>query len=126
MAPTFCARSTNEPTTAPTFCAQSPKELAVATFCAQNSNESGTTPTFRAVARDNKSVAPRFHADEAKEFAAAPTFSVQSENDPFAVLPDVTSTSDPMCNESMNQDSLLHQQRLWLEQQNKIIAKHMS
>ncbi|KAM1767749.1 hypothetical protein ACFX12_045805 [Malus domestica] len=137
MAPTFCARSTNEATTAPTFFAQSPKELAVATFCAQNSNESGMAPTFRAVARDNKSVAPRFHADEANEFSAAPTFSAQSEsdtqegwgnveNDPFAVLPNVTSSSEPMCNESMNQDSLLHQQRLWLEQQNKIIAKHMS
>lgn len=66
----------------------------------------------------------------APTFQATPTFSTQNpndtfgsqnENDPFGAF-----GSEQLLNGSMNQQNLLQEQQLWLQQQNKIIAKHMS
>ncbi|KAL3513700.1 hypothetical protein ACH5RR_026417 [Cinchona calisaya] len=80
-----------------------------------------SAPTFQAVAPTT----PTFQA-------TPPTFSAQSsnstekvsqsENDPFATI----FPSDQMFNASMNQHNLLHEQQLWLQNQNKIIEKHMA
>ncbi|CAL9013679.1 unnamed protein product [Prunus brigantina] len=148
ISPTFCAQNPRESRMPPNF-----NESVAPTFRTQNRNDTTMAPTFTAVARDNESVvptygvhnrsdmamAPTFQADEPNEFTAAPTFFARSEmktrgalpnvenNDPFATFfSKVTTPSEPMCNGLVNQESLLHQQRLWLEQQNKIIAKHMS
>ncbi|KAM1059470.1 hypothetical protein ACFX13_024794 [Malus domestica] len=132
--PIFWARDTNEGTYAPTFCAVTHYNKSVApTFRAENRNDITVTPTFRAENRNDTIVAPTFCTNDANEFLAAPTFRARSENgwgttenDPFATFSNVRSSSEPICNGLMNHESLLHQQRLWLEQQNKIIAKHMS
>lgn len=152
-APTFRATNPKETEIAPTFSAQSPKGGSWApTFCAQNTDKSITTPTFlaefpkkstmsptfRTLAPSNGSVAPSFSAGEPNVF----TFSVRSRDnetprvfgspfaiendDPFGPFSSVTSTSEPVCNGAMNEETLLHQQRLWLEKQNKIIAKHLT
>ncbi|KAG9137799.1 hypothetical protein Leryth_022954 [Lithospermum erythrorhizon] len=60
-----------------------------------------------------------------------PTFSTQQQqpsmagNDPFAVRRS-SSFSDRMSYESMGQPNLLQQQQSWLQNQNKIIEKHMA
>ncbi|KAL2476759.1 Clathrin coat assembly protein [Abeliophyllum distichum] len=71
----------------------------------------------------------------APSFQATPTFSVQNpnqasfavqiENDPFAPYLSTAIYNDQMFNSSMNQQNFLHEQQLWLQHQNKIIAKHM-
>ncbi|XP_016478337.2 clathrin coat assembly protein AP180-like [Nicotiana tabacum] len=67
----------------------------------------------------------------APTFQATPTFSAQSSfsavqrdvnSDPFGTF----SSSEQMLNGAINQQNLLHEQQLWLQNQNKIIAKHMS
>ncbi|XP_070033254.1 clathrin coat assembly protein AP180-like [Nicotiana tomentosiformis] len=67
----------------------------------------------------------------APTFQATPTFSAQnptsgavqsSVEDPFATF----SSSDQMFNGIPNEQNLLHEQQLWLQNQNKIIAKHMT
>ncbi|CAK7349038.1 unnamed protein product [Dovyalis caffra] len=67
----------------------------------------------------------------APTFQATPTFSAQNpdteaglhnEDDPFAP----TIAAGHKSNVSMDQQSLLQQQQLWLQQQDKIIAKNMS
>ncbi|KAL6287288.1 hypothetical protein ACE6H2_011678 [Prunus campanulata] len=126
MAPTFSAVARDNESVMPTFGASNRSDMAMAlTSWAHN--------------RSDTAMAPTFQADEPNEFTAAPTFFARSEmktrgalpnvenNDPFATFfSKVTTPSEPMCNGLVNQESLLHQQRLWLEQQNKIIAKHMS
>nr|GMC70612.1 clathrin coat assembly protein AP180-like [Ipomoea batatas] len=60
-------------------------------------------------------------------FHAAPTFSAQNptetqyENDPFA-----TFSNQGFGGPNMAQQNYLHEQQLWLQHQNKIIAKHMA
>lgn len=88
---------------------------------------------------DMFSAAPTFYADETMAAAAAPTFlaninpqetitAIQNENDPFAAHPAGAMADEHVSNGSsiMNEKSLLDEQQLWLENQNKIIAKHMS
>ncbi|OIT25002.1 PREDICTED: clathrin coat assembly protein AP180-like [Nicotiana attenuata] len=67
----------------------------------------------------------------APTFQATPTFTAQnstsgavqsSVEDPFATF----SSSDQMFNGIPNEQNLLHEQQLWLQNQNKIIAKHMA
>ncbi|MCD9639683.1 hypothetical protein HAX54_024389 [Datura stramonium] len=68
----------------------------------------------------------------APTFQATPTFSAQNHttgpvqgtnmDDPFATF----SSSDQMFNGIKNEQNLLHEQQLWLQNQNKIIAKHMA
>ncbi|KAL9145047.1 hypothetical protein ABFS82_13G013600 [Erythranthe guttata] len=55
-------------------------------------------------------------------FQATPTFSAQNpnENDPFAEFSGDQTLSTPA-----DQQNLLQQQQLWLQNQNKIIAKHL-
>ncbi|XP_049414367.1 clathrin coat assembly protein AP180-like [Solanum stenotomum] len=57
-------------------------------------------------------------------FQATPTFSVQNDlnSDPFGTFP----SSDQMLNGAVNQKDFSDEQQLWLQNQNKIIAKHMS
>ncbi|KAH0984037.1 hypothetical protein GBA52_011214 [Prunus armeniaca] len=139
-APTFRAQNRNDTTMAPTFTAVAhDNESVVPTYGVHNRSDTAMAPTFGAHNRSDTAMAPTFQADEPNEFTAAPTFFARSamktrgafpnveNNDPFATFfSKVTTPSEPMCNGLVNQESLLHQQRLWLEQQNKIIAKHMS
>ncbi|KAG5596699.1 hypothetical protein H5410_037931 [Solanum commersonii] len=64
-------------------------------------------------------------------FQATPTFSGQNSSsavqndlnsDPFGTFP----SSDQMLNGAVNQKDFSDEQQLWLQNQNKIIAKHMS
>ncbi|KAK6134693.1 hypothetical protein DH2020_031618 [Rehmannia glutinosa] len=67
-------------------------------------------------------------------FQATPTFSaqnpyntpfpVQNENDPFACGAEFS--GEQTFSSSTDQQNLLHEQQLWLQNQNKIIAKHWS
>ncbi|XP_008230050.1 PREDICTED: clathrin coat assembly protein AP180 [Prunus mume] len=139
-APTFRAQNRNDTTMAPTFTAVAhDNESVVPTYGVHNRSDTAMAPTFGAHNRSDTAMAPTFQADEPNEFTAAPTFFARSSmktrgafpnvenNDPFATFfSKVTTPSEPTCNGLVNQESLLHQQRLWLEQQNKIIAKHMS
>ncbi|XP_019193345.1 PREDICTED: clathrin coat assembly protein AP180 [Ipomoea nil] len=62
-------------------------------------------------------------------FLATPTFSAQNptetqyENDPFATFSD---NNLGFTGPNMTQQNYLHEQQLWLQHQNKIIAKHMA
>ncbi|XP_059663906.1 clathrin coat assembly protein AP180 [Cornus florida] len=72
----------------------------------------------------------------APTFQASPTFcaqnpngtimAMQNENDPFGTCSPTTMAGEQMMNGSVNQQNLLHEQQLWLQHQNKIIAKHMA
>ncbi|XP_009758404.1 clathrin coat assembly protein AP180-like [Nicotiana sylvestris] len=73
----------------------------------------------------------KFSSTAAPTFQATPTFSAQDfssavvsdvNSDPFGTF----SSSEQMLNGTINQKNLLHEQQLWLQNQNKIIAKHMS
>lgn len=83
-------------------------------------------PTFHAA---TSAAAPTFSTQSETLMAAAPTFVAnnpqdtisaifQKENDPFDAVGD-----EHVCNG--NEKSVLDEQQLWLENQNKIIAKHM-
>ncbi|MCD7470418.1 hypothetical protein HAX54_010286 [Datura stramonium] len=69
-----------------------------------------------------------FSSTPAPTFQATPTFSGQESSsadlnsDPFGTFP----SSDQMLNGAMSQKDFSHEQQLWLQNQNKIIAKHMS
>ncbi|XP_022877269.1 clathrin coat assembly protein AP180 isoform X1 [Olea europaea var. sylvestris] len=90
-----------------------------------------TTATIPEVGATNMQVA----AQIANIFSSAPTFSAQNpnevsfaaqiENDPFAPYSSTTFSNDQMFNSTMSQQNLLQEQQLWLQNQNKIIAKHM-
>lgn len=138
IAPAFSAQSPKGSSRSPTFCAQNTDKSITPTFLAEFPKKSTMSPTFRTLAPSNGSVAPSFSAGEPNEF----TFSMRSSDnetprvfgspfaiendDPFGPFSNVTSTSEPVCNGAMNEETMLHQQRLWLEQQNKIIAKHLT
>ncbi|XP_062028169.1 clathrin coat assembly protein AP180-like [Rosa rugosa] len=145
FSPSFCAQNTNNSITAPTFHAEFPKDKTLAlSICAENSRESRMSQTFGELTPNNGSVvAPTFSSEEPNEFMAVPTFSARSStngnetprfgspfaiqsDDPFGPFSGMTSTSETMCNGTVNQETVLHQQRQWLEQQNKIIAKHLT
>ncbi|CAI9757285.1 unnamed protein product [Fraxinus pennsylvanica] len=74
-------------------------------------------------------------AQVAHTFSSAPTFSVQNpnkassaaqiENDLFSPYLSTTFSNDQAFNSSMSQQNVLQEQQLWLQNQNKIIAKHM-
>ncbi|KAH7533120.1 clathrin coat assembly protein AP180 [Ziziphus jujuba] len=101
-APKFSsAQSSNEASIAPTFCAWNPKEMTA-----------------------SASASPTFYAQNPMKTTTTTTMGLFNENDPFR-------ESFPVTHEQMysgsgnNQQSLVHQQQLWLENQTKIIAKHM-
>uniref|UniRef100_A0A5B7BXR3 ENTH domain-containing protein n=1 Tax=Davidia involucrata TaxID=16924 RepID=A0A5B7BXR3_DAVIN len=76
-----------------------------------------------------------FSSAAAPTFQATPTFcaqnpddtrvALQNENDPFATFSTAVVT-EQMFDGSVNQQNLLQEQQLWLQHQNKIIAKHMA
>lgn len=68
----------------------------------------------------NSAVAPTFSATDYNEL----TLAAPIEDDPFGPWPSAVS-NDQMSNVSMQEQNLLRQQQLWLEQQNKIIAKYI-
>ncbi|KAL6135188.1 hypothetical protein ACLB2K_067416 [Fragaria x ananassa] len=130
MSPSFCAQNTNNSLTAPTFLAEFPKDRTLAlSICAENSEESTVSPKFGELAPNNKFMAvPTFSTstsdNETPRMFGSP-FAIQND-DPFGPFSSVTSTTEPMCNGTMTQEAVLLQQRQWLEQQNKIIAKHLT
>ncbi|PIN18700.1 Clathrin assembly protein AP180 [Handroanthus impetiginosus] len=78
-----------------------------------------------------------FPATSAPTFQAIPSFSMQNQNQTSFAAQNVDDpfgesscfglfSSEPMCSSSMDQQTLLHEQQLWLQNQNKIIAKHMT
>ncbi|KAM7492376.1 hypothetical protein LguiA_035297 [Lonicera macranthoides] len=90
-----------------------------------NEEQATTTTDFGATFPANTDI-----FSSAPTFQATPTFSaqnqnhtsgLQNENDPFGAF-----GSEQLLNGSMNQQILLQEQQLWLQQQNKIIAKHMN
>lgn len=91
----------------PTFCTQMEAILAEPPNCAQTFDETTAVPTFCAKST-NETIAV-----------------ITNGNDPFATCPGAVDNRS-MSNGSMNQSSLLREQQLWLEHQNKIIAKRMT
>ncbi|WCJ37492.1 ENTH/ANTH/VHS superfamily protein [Euphorbia peplus] len=72
---------------------------------------------------DTFSAAPTFHA--------TPTFSVKdppfpTDPDPFEIVPSGVANGQECNNGFMDQQMLMHEQQLWLQNQDKIIAKHFS
>jgi len=152
MAPTFQAQHSFRKDSTPTFQAQhSFKHDSTPTFEAHHSFRNSSTPTFQVhnsndngivespiytVENPNTSIVPFDSHSSFYNSTAAPTFSANGENettpstqiedDPFGPWPSVT-TNDQTSNVSSMQDqTLLQLQQLWLKQQNKIIAKHMT
>lgn len=140
VAPTFQPQSSSlQMIVAPTFEAQdSFKNVSKPTFKAQNSNvnyilESPTytveNPNTCIIPFDpcnsfnNSTVAPTFSANGGNET----TFATEVEDDPFGPWPSTAMTNDQTSNVSSMQDQTLRRfQQLWLEQQNKIIARRMT
>ncbi|KAA8524747.1 hypothetical protein F0562_011170 [Nyssa sinensis] len=73
-----------------------------------------STPTFQTT--------PTFCAQNPNDAPMA----LQDQNDPFATFSTAIVTHEQMFDGSVNQQNLLHEQQLWLQHQNKIIAKHMA
>lgn len=155
MAPTFRAQGSEETnvTVAPTFHTQTSGEMIVAppSLQAQCSFRNGSiTPTFQvhdsnvgAIVEEqpthsvqipnlslvpmhfpahnsfcNSTLAPTFRAMDCNET----TWSTAIEDDPFGPWPNDQTSN----NVSMQEQTLWRLQQLWLEQQNKIIARHMA
>ncbi|KAL5076211.1 hypothetical protein RYX36_015195 [Vicia faba] len=136
----------NDTTVAPTFRAQSSLEMIVApTFEARDSFKNASTPTSNvdymeespiySVENPNTCIVPFDSCNSFNNSTVAPTFSANGgnettlatevEDDPFGPWPSTAMTNDQTSNVSSMQDqTLLRLQRLWLEQQNKIIARH--
>ncbi|GAB4851985.1 hypothetical protein Ancab_016176 [Ancistrocladus abbreviatus] len=108
-----------------------------------NSDTANVVPTFDAAFDDGSNtntmnaIVP-FGFGVEDPFSSAPTFqieptfhatnpvadgSLQNENNP---LGSSSSSSDQVFNVPMDQESLLQQQQLWLQNQNKIIAKYLT
>jgi hypothetical protein len=143
----------NDTTMEPSFEAQNSLQMIVApSFEAQNSFKNVSTPTFQVhnsydnaivespiytVENPNTSIVPFDPYSNFFDSTVAPTFSANGgnettlptqtkEDDPFGPWPNAT-THDQTSNVSSMQDqTLLRLQQLWLEQQNKIIEKHMT
>ncbi|KAL6140187.1 hypothetical protein ACLB2K_058488 [Fragaria x ananassa] len=130
MSPSFCAQNSNNSLTAPTFLAEFPKDRTLAlSICTENSEESTVSYKFGGLAPNNELMAvPTFSTsttdNETPRMFGSP-FAIQND-DPFGPFSSVTSTTEPMCNGTMIQEAVLLQQRQWLEQQNKIIANHLT
>ncbi|KAL6143948.1 hypothetical protein ACLB2K_054643 [Fragaria x ananassa] len=129
MSPYFCALSNNS-LTAPTFIAEFAKDRTLAlSICTVNSEESTVSHKFGELAPNNELMAvPTFSTstsdNETPRMFGSP-FAIQND-DPFGPFSSMTSTTEPLCNGTMTQEAVLLQQRQWLEQQNKIIVKHLT
>lgn len=93
----------------PTLAAKNPNEAMVpSTFWGQNLYDTVATPTFCArVSTETMVGAPK-------------------EDDLFGPSPSTLTSNEHALNKSKQEQSLVQQQQMWLEQQNKIIAKHMT
>ncbi|XP_057429506.1 clathrin coat assembly protein AP180 [Lotus japonicus] len=145
IAPTFqCSAETNM-TVPPTFHTQTSDKMIVApSFQAQCSFTYDSTPTFQVLDSNvdatmeasnhsdqnlnrsivqvyNSTVAPTFSAKDCQET----TLAMPAEEDPFGPWP-CAKSNEQTSNVSMQNQTLLQLQQLWLEQQNKIITKHMT
>ena len=84
----------------PAFFAQSPNEMATPTFQAKptsiSQHPNGTTAAFQ-----------------------------DDEYDPFAPWPTMKANNNVSSDGSLDQQNVLLQQELWLQNQNKIMAKHI-
>ncbi|XVF21037.1 hypothetical protein REPUB_Repub12eG0056000 [Reevesia pubescens] len=84
----------------PTFIAQSPNEMATPTFQAMpasiSQNPNGTTTMYQ-----------------------------DDEYDPFAPWPNIKANNNVSSDGSLDQQNVLLQQELWLQNQNKIITRHI-
>ncbi|KAF3443404.1 hypothetical protein FNV43_RR13086 [Rhamnella rubrinervis] len=113
---------------APTFCATSPNDMSMALtiFGEQNWNETSMEPTF-CVQNTESSPRPSFSAQSPMKTSMVGFFS---ENDPFGESTNSNGQGQMMFGSGSstvaNQQNVEHEQQLWLEIQNKIIAKHMS
>ncbi|RDX85690.1 Clathrin coat assembly protein, partial [Mucuna pruriens] len=128
-APTFKA-------TTQTFYAQDP---TVPTFSDQNSSSIANLDLIFGDMYPNETalMEPTFRAQEHKLYASTmpPTFSAKdcnettlataTKDDPFGPWPS-ENTNEQMLNVSIQEDTLLRQQQLWLEQQQKIISKYLT
>ncbi|KAK4369367.1 hypothetical protein RND71_013159 [Anisodus tanguticus] len=95
-------------------------------FLQDTSMEQPTTPNM-----DTNTAADMFSSTPAPTFQATPTFSGQNSSspmqtdlnsDPFGTFPG----SDQMLNGASSQKDFSQEQQLWLQNHNKIIAKHLS
>ncbi|XP_012571733.1 clathrin coat assembly protein AP180 [Cicer arietinum] len=107
----------------PTYTVENPN-TSIVPFHSHNSfNNSTVAPTFHSYSSfNNSTVAPTFSAKGGNETTLATQIE---DDDPFGPWPSAT-TNDQTSNVSMQEQTLLRLQQLWLEQQNKIIAKHMT
>ncbi|XP_058781739.1 clathrin coat assembly protein AP180-like [Vicia villosa] len=135
-------------TVAPTFQAQNSLQMVVApTFEAQDSFKNVSTPTSNVdylvespiytVENPNTCIVPFDSCNSFNNSTVAPTFSASGgnettlatevEDDPFGPWTSASMTNDQTSNVSSMQDqTLLRLQQMWLEQQNKIIARRMT
>ncbi|AES71669.1 putative ANTH domain-containing protein [Medicago truncatula] len=138
VAPTFQAQHSFRNDSTPSFQAQhSFRNGSTSTFQVHNSNDNAIVEsTTYTIESPNTSIVPFDSHNSFYNSTIAPTFSAnggneitsatQIEDDLFGPWPSAT-TNDPTSNVSSMQDqTLLQFQQLWLEQQNKIIAKHMT
>ncbi|GMP53866.1 hypothetical protein CsSME_00019204 [Camellia sinensis var. sinensis] len=99
---------------------------AIATITTPTPTPTTTATDFEASfpANEGFSWGPTFQATPT--FCAqnpySPSMVLQNENDPFASYP--IGGDEQGFSGSTNQQNLLHEQQLWLQQQNKIIARH--
>lgn len=120
--PTFQVYNSYEKSTTPVFSMQNVNvTMEVPTQAAQNPNASMVPLTFQPLNFDHSTVTPTFSA---KDFGET-TLATHKEDDPFGPLSSAK-INEHASNVSMQEQTLLRQQQLWLEQQNKIIAKHMT
>ncbi|CAJ1964196.1 unnamed protein product [Sphenostylis stenocarpa] len=146
----FNTKTSDNMITPPSFQTQcSFKNDSIPIFQVRKSNVDAImeTPTLTALQNPNHSTVPlHFQAQHFYSSTMPPTFSVKDyngtpwatpmdndpfgplatsmDNDPFGSWPSAN-TGGHTLNVSMQEDSLLRQQRQWLEQQQNIISKHM-
>nr|GMC85668.1 clathrin coat assembly protein AP180-like [Ipomoea batatas]GME00810.1 clathrin coat assembly protein AP180-like [Ipomoea batatas]GME02042.1 clathrin coat assembly protein AP180-like [Ipomoea batatas] len=103
----------------PTIPAQSPTSAPTFQVTPKNSERS---PAATAPVHSEIPSTPTFQASVAGTTTTMPQMQMQKEMDPFASLFD-----DQMFGSSnMSTQNMVQEQQLWLQNQNKIIAKHMS
>ncbi|XP_061342483.1 clathrin coat assembly protein AP180 [Gastrolobium bilobum] len=135
---TFHTKTFDEMIASPSFQGQCYfKNDSSPTFQVHNSNVNATmeAPNNSAQNPDMSIVPLNFQAQDFYNSTVAPTFSARDcnetkwathkEDDPFGPWP-CANTNEQTSNVSIQDQTLLQLQQLWLEQQNKIIAKHMT
>ncbi|KAL2327542.1 hypothetical protein Fmac_020969 [Flemingia macrophylla] len=137
--PTFNIRSLDNMIESPSFKAKgSFKNDSTHTFQVHKSNDDAMVEaqTFNALQNPNLSIVPiQFQVQNLYASTMPPTFSSKVfngttwetplEDDPFGPW-HIENTDEHKLNLSMQEDTLLRQKQLWLEQQKKIISKHLT